>query len=311
MSFVDEERQWFKASQGIDLEETDRSIAFCDVAIRSPSEVMVVNDASLDPVFRTYPQVTGPDHLRFYAGAPMVAPGGQALGTVCVLDSRPRELDAQQVESLRALARLAVQLLELRRGNLDAQRQLAERELATRDLLRYQRKLEAQNSELELEANTDALTGLLNRTGLEKLRQDAAAHAQSLNTPYCVAVLDIDHFKHINDTLGHAAGDEVLRVVGQQIARGVRGGDIAVRYGGEEFVVIMPSTPLSGARTVVERIRSDIAAVAGIPAPVTISAGLAAGLAGRDEPESIFQRADQALYRAKRRGRNRVEVSED
>jgi len=311
MTFVDEERQWFKASEGIAGEETARSIAFCDVAIRKPDEVTVVNDASLHPVFRNYPQVTGPDHLRFYAGAPMVTPAGHALGTVCVVDTVPRELDSRQLDALRALARLAVQLLELRRGNLDAQRQLAERELITRDLLRYQRQLEAQNTELEVEASTDVLTGLLNRTGLERVRQDIAANSQPLDTPFSVAVLDIDFFKRINDTLGHAAGDGVLRIVGEEIARGVRGGDIAVRYGGEEFLVIMPNTSLAGARTVVERIRNDIASRAGLPMPVTVSAGLAMGVAGRDEPEAIFQRADQALYSAKRRGRNRVEVSED
>mgnify|MGYP006168250039 FL=1 len=309
MTFVAEDRQWFKASEGIDGEETERSIAFCDIAIRRPDAVTVVEDASVHPVFRNYPQVTGPDHLRFYAGAPMVAPGGHALGTVCVVDIEPREISAEQTAALRALARLAVQLLELRRGHLDAQRQLAERELFTRDLLRYQRQLQDENSELATEASTDALTGLLNRTGLEKVRHETGAQAQ--DTPYSVAVLDIDFFKRINDTLGHAAGDEVLRIVGEEIARGVRGGDIAVRYGGEEFLVIMPGTPLAGARTVVERIRNDIAARPDLPMPVTVSVGLAMGLAGKDEPEALFQRADQALYRAKRRGRNRVEAAED
>ncbi|KFN41902.1 sensor domain-containing diguanylate cyclase [Arenimonas metalli] len=309
MTFVDEERQWFKAAEGIEGEETERSIAFCDIAIRRPDAVTVVEDASVHPVFRNYPQVTGPDHLRFYAGAPMVAPGGHALGTVCVVDVEPRTLSPEQEHALRALARLAVQLLELRRGHLDSQRQLAERELFTRDLLRYQRQLEAENSELATEASTDALTGLLNRTGLEKVRQEVETQAR--NAPYVVAVLDIDYFKRINDTLGHAAGDEVLRIVGEEIAKGVRGGDIAARYGGEEFLVIMPGTPLAGARTVVERIRRDIAARPDLPMPVTVSAGIAMGLAGRDAPEVLFQQADQALYRAKRRGRDRVEAAED
>ena len=308
MTFIDEERQWFKAAEGIEGEETERRIAFCDIAIRRPDQVMVVEDASRHPLFKDYPQVTGPDHLRFYAGAPMVAPGGHALGTVCVVDVEPRKLLPEQENALRALARLAVQLLELRRGHLDSQRQLAERELFTRDLLRYQQQLERANTELAAEASTDALTGLLNRTGLEKVQQ-----AQSLvpDTPYTVAVLDIDYFKRINDTHGHAAGDEVLRLLGEEIARAVRGGDIAVRYGGEEFLVIMPGTPLAGARTVVERIRAEFAARNELPMPVTLSAGLATGLAGRDDPEAIFQRADQALYQAKRRGRNRVQAAED
>lgn len=311
MTFIAEDRQWFKASEGIEGEETERSIAFCDLAIRQSDEVLVVPDASRHPVFKSYPQVTGPDHLRFYAGAPMVTPEGHALGTVCVVDIVPREMSPEQIESLRALARLAVQLLELRRGQLAAQRLLAERELHTRELLRYQHKLEAENSELATEASTDALTGLLNRTGLEKLRQGPGVHSQVRNTPFSVAVLDVDHFKRFNDTLGHAAGDEALRIVGEEIARGVRGGDIAVRYGGEEFLVIMPGTPLAGARTVVERIRQAIGAREDLAMTVTVSVGLAMGLTGKDEPETIFQRADQALYRAKRAGRNQVAVDED
>lgn len=311
MTFVDEDRQWFKAAHGIEGEQTERRIAFCDIAIRHPDEVLVVNDASLHPLFKDYPQVTGPDHLRFYAGAPMVTPGGQALGTVCVIDVQPRELLHDQLVALQSLARLAVQLLELRKGQLDAQRQLAERELHTRDLLRYQRKLERENTELSAEASTDALTGLLNRTGLEKVNHELGPSTLARNTPYSVAVLDIDHFKRINDSLGHAAGDAVLRIVGEEIARGVRGGDIAVRYGGEEFLVIMPRTPAAGARTVVERIRGEIAAHPDLPMPVTVSVGLAMGLAGADTAEALFQRADQALYRAKRLGRNRVEVSDD
>jgi diguanylate cyclase (GGDEF)-like protein len=311
MTFIDEERQWFKASEGVQGEETERSIAFCDVAIRSLSDVTVVNDASVHPVFHRYPQVTGPDHLRFYAGAPMVTPDGHGLGTVCVVDTVPRELDPHQVDALRALARLAVQMLELRRAQLDGQRQLAEREVFTRELLLYQDQLEAHNSELALEASTDALTGLLNRTGLQKFRDGSVPQALARSTPYSVAVLDIDHFKRINDSLGHSAGDAVLRIVGEEITRGVRGGDIAVRYGGEEFLVIMPGTPLAGAHAVVERIRQDIARRTDLPMPVTVSAGLAMGLAGQDVPEVIFQRADQALYQAKRRGRDQVAVSED
>lgn len=311
MTFVDEDRQWFKAAHGIEGDQTERSIAFCDIAIRRPEEVLVVSDASRHPRFKDYPQVTGPDHLRFYAGAPMVTPAGQALGTVCVIDIKPRELSPEQLAALQALARLAVQLLELRKGKLDAQRQLAERELHTRDLLRYQRKLEMENSELSAEASTDALTGLLNRTGLEKVNQELGPDTLARNTPYSVAMLDIDHFKRINDTLGHAAGDAVLRIVGEEIAKGVRGGDIAVRYGGEEFLVIMPGTPLAGAKTVVERIRAEIATRPDLPMPVTLSAGLAMGRAGTDAVDVLFQRADQALYRAKRLGRNRVEASED
>lgn len=305
VSFVDETRQWFKARFGLREEQTPRDIAFCDVAIRRPDAVLVVNDASEHPVFRHYPQVTGPDHLRFYAGAPLVTPDGFALGTVCVLDSEPHELSPAQVEGLESLARLVIHLLELRRSELEGRRQLVERELTTQSLLRYQRELEAQKTELEEEARRDALTGLLNRSGLQRATELGWAGTG----PFSVAVLDLDHFKRVNDTLGHSAGDEVIRIAAEEISRGVRGDDVAARYGGEEFLLMMPATPLAAAVTVVERIREAIAARSDLPTPVTLSAGVAAGVAGRDAPEQVFRAADQALYLAKRRGRNRVELA--
>ncbi len=308
LTFIDEDRQWFKAAVGLDGEGTDRRIAFCDVAIRTPRTVTVVEDASQHPRFRHYPQVTGPDHLRFYAGAPLVTPGGHALGTVCVVDTRPREFPDAQARQLQALARLVVQLLEARRRELEGQRQLAERELHQRELLRYQRELESKNTELAEEARRDPLTGLLNRGGLSLAARKVAAREGDAIT---VAVLDLDHFKRINDTIGHAAGDEVIRIAAEEIQRGVRGSDVAARYGGEEFLLLMPATSLASGVAVVERIRAAITTRADLPTPVTLSAGLAAGLAGHDTPEQLFQRADQALYVAKRRGRDRVEVAED
>ncbi len=308
LTFIDAERQWFKAAVGLDGEGTDRRIAFCDVAIRTPRNVTVVEDASQHPRFRHYPQVTGSDHLRFYAGAPLVTPDGFALGTVCVVDTVPRSLTDDQARQLQALARLVVQLLEARRRELDGQRLLAEGQLHQREMVRYQRELEARNTELAEEARRDPLTGLLNRGGLSQAARAAAGRA---GDAFTVAVLDLDHFKRINDTLGHAAGDEVIRIAAEEIQRGVRGSDVAARYGGEEFLLLMPATPLDSGVSVVERIRTAIAARADLPTPVTLSAGLASGLAGHETPEALFQRADQALYLAKRRGRNRIEVAED
>lgn len=124
-----------------------------------------------------------------------------------------------------------------------------------------------------------------------------------------VCVVDIDHFKRINDTYGHAAGDAVLAAVGKALIAQVRGDDLVVRLGGEEFLVILPETLPAGALTVAERLRQAVAALAGLPAPVTVSIGLAC--CHRDETaESLIARADAALYQAKQAGRNRV-VSAD
>ena len=124
-------------------------------------------------------------------------------------------------------------------------------------------------------------------------------------------ILDVDFFKQVNDNYGHDIGDEVLREFANRISANVRGIDLACRYGGEEFVVVMPDTDLSFAYMVAERLRQSVAdspfnvSVAGKELTVTISIGVATSETG-DTPEVLLKRADQALYRAKRDGRNRV-----
>ena len=128
ISLIDTDRQWFKARVGLDATETPRSYAFCAHAIMAPDQVMSVADAKRDPRFAANPLVTGDPNIRFYAGAPVVTPEGEALGTVCVIDTVPRELTAAQRAALQALARQTAALLQAREATL-------EREDANRDLL--------------------------------------------------------------------------------------------------------------------------------------------------------------------------------
>ncbi|MGI4836007.1 MAG: sensor histidine kinase [Janthinobacterium lividum] len=127
VSLVDRERQWFKACIGLDVQETHRDLAFCAHAILEPCEVLIVEDATLDPRFEESPLVLGPPYIRFYAGAPIRTHAGHALGTVCVIDTRPRTLSAAQSLALQALARQTGALLQLRL--LDRQREQHEAEL--------------------------------------------------------------------------------------------------------------------------------------------------------------------------------------
>jgi signal transduction histidine kinase len=121
VTLVDLNRQWFKSRIGVDLAQTDRSIAFCDHTIRS-DEVMVVRDAQLDERFLDNPLVVNEPHVRFYAGAPLVTPDGHRIGALCVIDQRPRDMSEAEVELLRDLAHMVVDTLELRRmGHLSAQ----------------------------------------------------------------------------------------------------------------------------------------------------------------------------------------------
>jgi two-component system, cell cycle response regulator len=176
---------------------------------------------------------------------------------------------------------------------------------------RYTERLR-DNVQMSIEmAITDALTGLFNRRYMESHVGTLVEQANARGKPLTVLVLDIDYFKSINDSWGHDAGDDVLREFSIRIKKSIRGIDLACRYGGEEFVVIMPETDMAVATMVAERLRRRIA---GEPFPiqqgarnieVTISIGIAA-LAHNEDAAAVLKRADQALYRAKRDGRNRV-----
>jgi two-component system, cell cycle response regulator len=177
---------------------------------------------------------------------------------------------------------------------------------------RYTERLR-DNVQMSIEmAITDALTTLHNRRYMESHLSTLVEQSAARGKPLTVLVLDIDYFKSINDTYGHDAGDDVLREFSQRLKKSIRGIDLACRYGGEEFVVVMPETDMAVATMVAERLRRRIAsepfpiAQGTNSAEVTISIGLAARISASDTAAGILKRADQALYRAKRDGRNRV-----
>ncbi|MET0391151.1 MAG: diguanylate cyclase [Polyangiales bacterium] len=527
VSLVDEARQWFKSVRGLDVTETPRNISFCGHAILQPSPFEVTN-ALEDPRFFDNPLVTGTPHIRFYAGAPLTTPRGHRVGTLCLLDRRPRNLTHLQKQVLEDLAGMVVSELELRATRRDKIREAAELQallsafptavivIGDDDVLRFtnhgldvllgyepgelvghnyleivhpdeqkaslsvakaargplggpreiHRKMVRKNGE---PVNVEGAIGRLNWAGqpaivvamrdvtaeLKKNEQreliraqvtaqlnlllqafdvlpngivlfdpqfrcvyankalgdmlglepsavlgwtpeDAAHHVMSLTSgnvresiipnawrqpgqdkntqvfalmqpqprvvrrslhtlsssthPHlalwtditheatelarseeeastdqltglpnrraatakltralsnggqvAIALFDIDHFKRINDTWGHGAGDDVLRVVGKALASCAREGDLVARWGGEEFLGVLRGT-LDGARVFAERARAAVAGLTTGVGQVTVSAGVAQGVAGSDP----FNAADEKLYEAKRSGRNRV-----
>ena len=176
---------------------------------------------------------------------------------------------------------------------------------------RYNQELRSSVAQTIELAITDGLTGLHNRRYLDSHLQTLFERAASRQRPLSLLISDIDRFKRINDTHGHAAGDEVLREFARRLRKNVRGIDLACRYGGEEFVVVMPDTEQAVAERVAERIRQEIEMLPFGPEgaaalDVTVSIGVASISPAADTLEALLKRADGALYEAKKSGRNRV-----
>jgi diguanylate cyclase len=154
------------------------------------------------------------------------------------------------------------------------------------------------------EMRTDPLTGLGNRRALDHVLGMQHAILKRYGTPFSLAIIDIDHFKHINDQYGHQHGDQMLRDLAELLQGSLRTIDILARYGGDELVIVMPHTDITGAETLGERLRADVER----QMPFTVSVGVASA-DDDDTPESLFKRADAALYQAKTSGRNRLSCS--
>ena len=210
----------------------------------------------------------------------------------------------------------AVKALELGANDLLA-RPIDPEEMAARvrTLIRHKRYTDflRHNLDHSLElAVTDPLTGLLNRRYMSGQLGPLVSRARTPGAePVAALLVDIDHFKRINDTFGHDVGDEVLREFAVRLATNVRAIDLACRLGGEEFVVIMPDTDMASAEAVAERVRQAMAermfeVNAVRPLSVTVSIGVSRNEMAADTSEILLKRADVALYRAKREGRNRV-----
>ncbi|HFD92560.1 MAG TPA: GGDEF domain-containing protein [Gammaproteobacteria bacterium] len=178
------------------------------------------------------------------------------------------------------------------------------------ELVSLRKELEWVHEELLI----DALTGLLNRKGFDQMLEDAMGEAQDNQSHLCLMMVDVDHFKRINDKFGHVVGDEVLRFIAGKMREAVKGRDIVARYGGEEFSIILPNTPLTGAMHIAEELRQTISSSRltrkrknehQVLDQITVSIGVAWYRRGEDMNDFIH-RADRALYHAKRAGRNRV-----
>jgi diguanylate cyclase (GGDEF)-like protein len=280
VTLIDSSRQWFKAKHGLDADETPRSAAFCNHAIEG-HDVMVVENALDDQRFADNPLVTAAPNIRFYAGAPLRTKQGYNLGTLCVFDCRPRTLSVRQQHILEDLAAIVVDELELHHANVELQR------LAT----------------------TDTLTGVNNRRQFLHLAETEGLRGARYQQPLSLLMVDIDHFKKVNDSYGHEAGDRALVAVAEAMRNALRPETILGRLGGEEFAVLLPQADRKAALIAAERLRQGVerlgVEIDDIAVKITVSIGVTE-INGGQSFEAALQHADEALYEAKKSGRNRT-----
>lgn len=222
ISLVDANRQWFKSCQGLDVTETPREVSFCGHAILS-NNIMVIPDALLDERFHDNPLVVDDPKIRFYAGCPLTEPNGSNLGTFCVIDQKPRDLDEGERELLRDLARMA------------------EREIAAVQLV-----------------TMDELTLLSNRRGFMAVGQHSLNLCARLDRPASMLFFDLDDFKVINDRFGHAEGDRALASFAALLMRTFRDSDVVGRLGGDEFVVLITNCTAADSRLTLVRLEAKV-----------------------------------------------------
>ncbi|HZY63650.1 MAG TPA: diguanylate cyclase [Edaphobacter sp.] len=432
VTLLDERQQWFRSTEILKWRGTPREAAFCSHVI-DQSGLFVIADSSRDPRFIGNPLVISEPVLRFFAGVPLRTTDGDLLGTLSVLDTMPRTLNAEQAHALEVLGRQVSARLELLIQRTALERALREKEASaaslraseelfrsfmnaspflsyikdaagrllfynrtfarrfgvsehawlgrtddqlwsrnqTRierkhdleimaggqiveseeqflradgttgvlrsfkfpchdsagnlllagvavdvseevahkaELQRYQQELEEANDRLRKLAVTDELTGLRNRRAFEERLVMEFSMARRRRRELSVLLLDVDDFKKVNDQWGHAAGDEVLRRLGAILRTTCRLPDLPARYGGEEFVILLPESGEKSALGLARRIMERVAHEPWENAPLTISIGMAAMNDSVVNGYQLVEMADEALYAAKRAGKNRVMV---
>ena len=291
LSLIDSDRQWFKANVGLPgTPELARDVALCSHTILT-DDVLEIPDATRDPRFADNPLVTGPLGLRFYAGAPVCLRDGSRVGALCVIDRTARRLNTQQRETLRQLAQAAAAALEGRRA--------------------IQRLLET-SGEMHYHATHDSLTGLVNRSEFEARLRRVLQSAAEEGSEHALLYIDIDQFKLVNDSCGHAVGDQLLKQVAGLFAEAIRVRDTLARLGGDEFAIILEHCSAEQAQRVAQQICDAMANFRFAHDERTVRVSASIGLVPVDDrwttTAAVMQAADASCYAAKEGGRNRVHL---
>ncbi len=292
---VGERNVWFKSRFGTELSEVTRDDGFSSVVIRSAGP-LVVQDALADPRFARCGLVVNAPYARFYAGIAIRSPEGARVGALGVIDNQPRTIADQELTFLRDLA------------------SIVEDELHRRQLAQVHGDMIRELGEARRRSMVDPLTSVWNRAGLDTILTRELDAAGMRGSELSVAMVDLDHFKGVNDRFGHAVGDTVLCEVARRLRVAARPVDSVARYGGEEFVVVLPGCGARDVQRVAQRLRGRIAdapVVVGQSLQLDVTASIGIATAEPGEPASVLlTRADVALYDAKRNGRDQVVIAQ-
>jgi diguanylate cyclase (GGDEF)-like protein len=296
ISVLKPDKQWFKSISGWSINELSTDMTLCAYTIER-SALTVVPDTTADPRFADHPLVAGKPHFRYYAGYPLTSVDGQIIGTFCVMDVKPRNVtpaEKQLVCDIAAIAQL---------------------ELATDRLSEAQREIVSRLSVSRREAIIDPLTRLWNRRGTLMFLRNTMKQADASHQEMAIGIVDIDNFKRINDLHGHPIGDEALRKAAQVMTSMLRHDDIAGRFGGDEFLVLLPNTNEREAASILNRLREAIRATVVRtregPVMMTVSVGYTMRQAGdKQSEEDLIRNADDALADSKTAGRNQVQFGQ-
>lgn len=267
VSLIDEDRQWFKSATGLDASETHRDISFCGHAILG-DEIFNIPDATQDERFADNPLVTMDPSIRLYVGCPLKAHDGAKMGTLCLIDQKPRELSKEDLQALRDLA------------------DMAEQELAASQL-----------------ATLDDLTMISNRRGFALLAEKALQMSARNGLPASLIAIDLDKFKQINDQFGHTEGDKALIAFTDILKNTFRESDLYARMGGDEFSVLLTNTTEEQALDSMMRLRNqvnDFNEKSGFQYQLEFSAGICpVDFSHKPDLNNLLEKSDQLMYKNK------------
>ena len=279
VSLVDENRQWFKSKVGVNACETLRDISFCGHAILG-DEPFIINDTLQDERFIDNPLVAGEPGIRFYAGMPLRHLNGATLGTLCIIDREPRNLDDEDLAMFRDLA------------------EMAESELSAIHL-----------------ATVDELTRISNRRGFVTMAQNSTNLCARHGLPVSLVYFDLDSFKTINDRFGHDEGDQALVAFADLMRKTFRESDIVARIGGDEFVALLTDAGEKRAAEVVKRFRGKVDAFnaqADRGYEIKFTDGvITVRPDNRSTIGDLLREADVAMYDKKRRNQAQGEIARE